>query len=721
MKRLIAGLACAVALVAGAQGAASISEGVRTLQADFTGENPPDRLCVDFPIRLDLSRATAVTFDFSCEDLQTFAGFTLYFKSGGGWYSTQFTPRVEGRTEHVRIPVREITGVEGEPAGKDRIDAVRLSGWNGAPNKCVVTFGKLRAVDASDAEALVVCCDSCEVEQERAGCVYYASRTLETIDALGLPVAQVPDRALTGERLKGVRLVVLPYNLGLPPQAAKALADWMAAGGRMLICYTVPDGFHAVAGVRPRMGFYAGGKDGRAELGGFLRSGEGLPFQPRLVRQNSHCCHVVEPLEGARVVAEWADRATGRSLGMPALVKAPQAVYMAHCWDGGASGERLELMRSILASLVPEWDRRFAAEVARNAAHAREVASRVARMPPKAGERRLAWCHSAWGLGGGRDWDASVRFLRENGFTDLIDNLAWGGTAYYGSRVLARAANSEGKGDALEECLAACRRYGIRLHVWKVCWNPGHGMMPGDMRERYVAEGRLQVRGRGDFSEAWLCPSDPRNRDQEIEAMCELADRGVDGVHFDYIRYPGHDCCFCDGCRGRFERKLGRAVANWPADLSGDKALAVQWTEFRCGNISAVVEGVARRLRTKHPKTEISAAVMRNAPLDRVSLGQDWGRWCREGWLDFVCPMDYTESPALFRGHLRRQKDQVANVALYPGIGLSCWSEDGEDATRFADQVEAVREAGLGGFTVFNFDRRAEAVFPLMRKGPFAE
>ena len=38
-------------------------------------------------------------------------------------------------------------------------------------------------------------------------------------------------------------------------------------------------------------------------------------------------------------------------------------------------------------------------------------------------------------------------------------------------------------------------------------------------------------------------------------------------------------------------------------------------------------------------------------------------------------------------------------------------------AVRLAKQIQAVRDLGLGGFTVFNFDRRAEAVLPLMRLG----
>ncbi len=62
----------------------------------------------------------------------------------------------------------------------------------------------------------------------------------------------------------------------------------------------------------------------------------------------------------------------------------------------------------------------------------------------------------------------------------------------------------------------------------------------------------------------------------------------------------------------------------------------------------------------------------------------------------------------------------AGKARLYPGIGLSCWmNDDGEveDGVRLAKQIQAVRDLGLGGFTVFNLDRRAEAALPLLRLG----
>lgn len=200
--------------------------------------------------------------------------------------------------------------------------------------------------------------------------------------------------------------------------------------------------------------------------------------------------------------------------------------------------------------------------------------------------------------------------------------------------------------------------------------------------------------------------------------MVELAKKGPDGVHFDYIRYPGNEYCFCEGCRARFEAKLGRTVENWPGDVSGEKAtLKKEWREFRTDNITKVVKTVAERVRNEAPGVQISAALFRNPISDPETVAQDWPSWCREGLLDFACHMDYVDSAAMFRSQVKTQMGVVGKVRMYPGIGLSCWQNDGADGVKLAKQIQVTRDLGLGGFTVFNFDRRAERVLPLMRTG----
>jgi uncharacterized lipoprotein YddW (UPF0748 family) len=274
------------------------------------------------------------------------------------------------------------------------------------------------------------------------------------------------------------------------------------------------------------------------------------------------------------------------------------------------------------------------------------------------------------------------------------------------------------RGDQIDDCLRACREHGVECHVWKVNWNMS-SRAPAAFRDRILREGRAQVGFDGDPRATWLCPSHPLNQRLEIDAMVEVATKyPVDGVHFDYIRYPGDETCYCAGCRERFEERLGRRVADWPGALrSGDEGLRTRWQDFRRGNITAVVAGVSQRLRATRPDVEISAAVFSNLPLHRDSVAQDWGEWCRRGYLDFVCPMDYTPDTAQFARLVERQLDWAGDVPCYPGIGLSTW-DAGDPVLLLVEKIRATRELRTGGFTVFNYAaREADEVVPLLGLG----
>ena len=349
---------------------------------------------------------------------------------------------------------------------------------------------------------------------------------------------------------------------------------------------------------------------------------------------------------------------------------------------------------------------------------------KVRAIPPKPGERRLAWTHVETHGGEVPDWEAVATRAKRDGITDLIPLLSWNGGAYFPSAVTGYRKELVAKhGDQREKCLAACRRAGVKCHVWKVNYQiRGSKEMLAQMR----AEKRLQlIRPGGDMKKplevgVWLCPSDPRNLKLESDAMFELAGKGVDGIHFDYIRYNGRTGCFCDGCRERFERKLGRKVANWPADVeAADAPLVKEWDAFRCANISALVEDVAKRVRAAYPKIEISAAVQRYDPAVTPPNAQDWPRWCREKWVDFVCPMDYTNLK-VFLGNITRAQKPVMDatgVPIYPGIGVYS-GRSRLDAFAAAAQITLLRELGFTGYTFFSFRADTYPEFDALVLGP---
>lgn len=730
-----------------------------------------ERASWDGKVRLDLTMRKGVQFLFHCRDASPIANFSLYFHSGDGWYAGRFHgPASKGWTR-VRVH-KNATRTEGSPAGWGKVDTIRISAWRGGAADTEFHIAELAAFGAGG-KVVVVRGDSAAATApgEARGVQRYTAVMAQCLDRAGVSHAVLSDRDLTAKRLKGMKVVILPYNPAMPARITDEVAAFVRAGGKLLACYTLPRKLQELVGIR------SGPHVSQEYKGHFasIRPGEEpLAGAPAKAGQASWNIHKSSPIDGqARVAAVWySDK--GESTRLPAILASDNGVFLTHVLLADDPAAKQRLLLAMVGHLAPELWKEAAAghlaqvgclepydgyeaarrgiraeaagqkaavealgEAEKHHARARALVGR-AKYPeamaaagaaqdalvdahclaqrPLAGEHRAVWCHSAFGVAG-MTWDQAVKNLADNGFTAVLPNMLWGGVAYYDSDVLPVAPEVKERGDQVALCAAACKKHGVQCHVWKVNWNMG-SRTPREFVRKMKAAGRTQVTFAGEANDRWLCPSHPANRKLEIDAMVEVARKyDVAGVHFDYIRYPGRDGCFCKGCRERFEKLIGRKVAHWPADLRKDDALREKWLAFRREQITAVVAAVAERARKARPGVKISAAVFRNWPNDRDTIGQDWKVWCDRGYLDFACPMDYTSNTNEFGSAVERQLGWTGKVPCYPGIGASVWS-DPTDVARLIAQIRAARRLGTKGFTIFNYDPvLAREVMPRLGKG----
>lgn len=329
-------------------------------------------------------------------------------------------------------------------------------------------------------------------------------------------------------------------------------------------------------------------------------------------------------------------------------------------------------------------------------------------------EVRAVWNHSGTGAYPG-DWERSARLLADNGFNMVLPNMLWGGVAHYASDVLPRSGTFKKYGDQIAQCCEAAHRHSIEVHVWKVCFNLATA--PKEFIAKARREGRVQMTADGKPGD-WLCPSHPDNRKLELESMLEVARKyPVDGLHFDYIRYPNGKHCYCDGCRRRFEAETDKKVVDWPEECASG-VRKKEYRDWRCRQITALVESVGREAKHIRPGLKISAAVFGAYPDCRESVGQDWAAWVDAGLIDFLCPMDYTADNKEFDRLVRLQtKLTDGRVPLYPGIGARATGIAMKPEQVLA-QVRQARLLGAAGFVVFNFDAdTAASIVPGVGRG----
>jgi len=730
-----------------------------------------ERASWDRTVSLDLTDCRGIRFRFFIRDAAPVGQFSLYFQSGDGWYAASFAPREKNRWHTITVD-KEDTRIEGRPAGWGKVRTIRLSAWRGKNEDTDFCLADLETVGVR-ADVLVVRAESAARERpnEAQSVDTYTQEMAGHLAALGVGYAVVSDLDLTPERLKGKRLVVFPHNPTLPDAADAAVRGFLAGGGKAMAFYSLPGSLAEAAGIQWK------GHVSQKYRGHFasIRFAEGaLAGAPPVVGQMSWNVQEVRPADDrTRVAATWFDD-KGNDLGYPAVLVNDRFVYITHVVLSDDLAHKRRMLLAMIGHLVPEaWrdaaagaleglgrmgpfetfdearagvakaagaDRGALDALARAVARRDEAGALSAQgkfaesmdaaqeaqrlltdawcLAQKAvpGEHRAFWCHSAFGPAG-MTWDAAIKTLAESGFTAILPNMLWGGAAYYDSKVLPVAPEVAEKGDQVALCLAACKKYGIECHVWKVNWNLGWNV-PKEFAARMKREGRTQVNYDGSPNDGWLCPSHPENRRLEIDAMVEVGtEYDVHGVHFDYIRYPGREGCYCPGCRERFEKAAGVKVAHWPADLRNDAALEAKWLDFRRDQITAVVAAVSKRLRKERPACRISAAVFPNWPADRDGIGQDWRLWCDRGYLDFVCPMDYTPHAMAFENFVASQIEWAGKVPCYPGIGLSTWPDQG-DVARLIEQISIARRLGTRGFTIFEFNATtAREIVPLCGKG----
>ncbi len=716
----------------------------------FATDTQRARCVYDRAVRLDLSSAGVFLLDLAVDHPQAVGSLSLYFRSGAGWYAGSGRVAETGR-QTLRFAKSQFR-TEGSPGGWDQVDGIRIAFWRGKDVNATVRLFSLTA-RRHDIAIVVPSQKLHGAKPEFRTARETAERVAEFLDALGLGADCIEDDGIDESILAVHPLIIVPYHPFLEQRTTESLLVAMRRGSKGFFFYQVPKAIYDHLGVGDAR-YMAQHEEG--EFAEIRFETAALPDLPNSLRQSSWNITDVRPRsDDARVIGWWHDR-QGKAVEHAALTVSPRGAFFSHILlDGDAANKRM-MLAAVLGYLRPElretmvraavqravmighldvvpeadklaaledWVSRLgpAGESARQALQAGKNLLAAARSAPPSQPRlalvqqareRLAaayltaqdsppvegrayWNHSGLGAYPG-DWERTAKELKTAGFNMILPNMLWGGLAHYPSDLLPRSSTYEQYGDQIDQCVRACHKHGLEVHVWKVNFNLSTApkQFVAAMREA----GRTQVDPDGNPI-GWLCPSHPQNRQLELESMLEVATQyPVDGLHFDYIRYPGPNGCYCDGCRQRFQADTGLTVEHWPQDCYSGP-LKERYRQWRCDQITALVAAVSREAKQLRPNLKISAAVFGDYPSCRDSVGQDWVQWIDAGYLDFVCPMDYTNDHARFISLVKDQRTLPRRrIPLYPGIGA--WQMSSED--RVVGQIALARDLGADGFTIFN-------------------
>jgi uncharacterized lipoprotein YddW (UPF0748 family) len=337
---------------------------------------------------------------------------------------------------------------------------------------------------------------------------------------------------------------------------------------------------------------------------------------------------------------------------------------------------------------------------------------------------------------------ALVQRARENGFTDLMVQVRGRGDAYYDSSLEPRAealSRQPAGFDPLALAISEAHQYGIKVHAWiniflvadldalpisrdhAIYKHPDWVMVPrglgaelynyrpnsGPFLDRIIEFSRLRRR---ELEGLFISPANPAVKDNIFNIWMDIATRyDVDGMHFDYVRYPNTQYDYSrvsiDRFRREMDQKLGPKARLVLAEgfrqdpLFYMKRFPDAYAEFQRDQVTELVDRIYKGVKSVKPNAIISAAVFANGEDAVRSRFQDWKKWLRMGDLDVLCPMAYTSSTELFRKQILNAVNLASGKRVWGGIGAHKQTVDGS-----LEKIRVARDLGVQGFLLFSYD-----------------
>lgn len=308
------------------------------------------------------------------------------------------------------------------------------------------------------------------------------------------------------------------------------------------------------------------------------------------------------------------------------------------------------------------------------------TATVTASQPPKR-EVRAAWLTTIYGL----DWPQTLATSpanikrQQNELIEILDKLKAAnfntilfqtrmrGDVIYPSDIepqsavlTGRSAGSPGY-DPLRFVIKECHKRGMECHAWIVTIPLGTVKHAASLGKRAVSHRKPEmcITYR---REKYLNPAHPQTKTYLMGLVHEIVERyDVDGVHFDYLRYPENAPGFPDSRDYRKHGK-GRTLAQWRRD-----------------NITEIVRHVYKGVKALKPWVKVSSSpVGKFQDTSRYpsrgwnafhTVYQDVQGWLKEGIQDQIYPMIYFRRNDFYPFVLDWYENSNGRQVI-PGLGI---------------------------------------------------
>lgn len=314
-------------------------------------------------------------------------------------------------------------------------------------------------------------------------------------------------------------------------------------------------------------------------------------------------------------------------------------------------------------------------------------------------------------LSSAKDIKDLVEFSRRAGINNLFVQVYFANKAWFLSKIADPEPYNEClnsvSADPLALLIKEAHASGIKVHAWMNMLSLGGNKDSVFLKKYGVSILTRNTKAKNKLEDYkiddmfFLEPGDPRVRGELEGIVKELlgAYPDLDGIQFDYIRYPDKEPAygFTDINIARFKAATGVRM------FDSDNQKWKEWKSLQVTDLLKSLSGLSRQIR---PGITVSTTGCMPYSRALYEAFQDWPLWIDKGIIDYVTLMSYSPVPEEFNSTIVKAKSKVSDFAkVNIAIGaykLTCSPED------FKKEFVMTGSSGSGGFAIFHYGSLVE-------------
>jgi len=275
--------------------------------------------------------------------------------------------------------------------------------------------------------------------------------------------------------------------------------------------------------------------------------------------------------------------------------------------------------------------------------------------------------------------------------------------------------------DPLEYAVMAAHEVDLELHAWVntfPCWRGTSDPIETSPTQPYVAHPDWVICDSNGVqmpkSDHYVSfsPGNPEARRHIKNVVLEICSKyDIDGIHFDYIRYP-------EGSTANGYSHDAVSVSRFKSRK--DNPLRLDWEDWQREQITEFIAEAYNAITSIKPSVKVSVAVLGNynAPgwNGYHEVYQDAARWASIGKIDMIIPMTYaSRTNGRFQSLIERWHI-LQNIEQPIAAGLGVWAFPFKEILQ---EIDDARETGLAGVVLFAMSSLDSAQWDTLKNEKF--